>query len=538
MVIGFYMFMWFMLLFMVGVMMMMKGSEGFVNKILSVNSSLDIEYEILLDWMSVLFMSVVLMISSMIMLYSYWYMGEGYMSDRFNKILLMFILSMCFLIINPHFLSMILGWDGLGFTSFLLVAFYCNYKSYHSSMITVLFNRIGDLALILFIISLFKYGLFKMNMLEMLEGLEMVWLVLMVAFSKSAQIPFSAWLPAAMAAPTPVSSLVHSSTLVTAGLYVLIRVNSYLEECGLQKWLMMVAMFTLVFASVSAIYEMDFKKIIAMSTLSQLGFMMFILSLGLAELSYMHMLIHAVFKATMFMTAGVLISFKVTQDIRKYGLGLFYYPLVGAIFNISNYSLMGFPFLGGFFSKEMFCVLYVENMSNLVNFIVFYISLLLTVIYSIRLSVYVYVEMSVCKNLELSTKMGMEYPLMVMGLMVCIFGGTMNEIMMTLFFYNGLTHWENNFLLMTVVFGVFMYLILKESFSAYGSYFSSMGLLYFLSGNSLIRNLIISSNFMKLEVGSLEMYGGYGLYSFLWWVGGFNLKLLANYSIIMVSMLL
>lgn len=175
----------------------------------------------------------------------------------------------------------------------------------------------------------------------------------MAAITKRAQIPFSAWLPAAMAAPTPVSALVHSSTLVTAGIYLLIRFRSALSETILPI-LLLFSSLTMFMSGLGANFEYDLKKIIALSTLSQLGVILRILSLGFKDLAFFHLLTHALFKALLFICAGAIIhNVKEYQDIRLMGGLVVFIPLTCMCINLANLALCGTPFLAGFYSKDL-----------------------------------------------------------------------------------------------------------------------------------------------------------------------------------------
>nr|QXT45539.1 NADH dehydrogenase subunit 5 [Leptinotarsa decemlineata] len=360
--------------------------------LLNLNSS-SIEMVILFDWMSLFFMSFVLFISSMVIYYSQEYMlGDLYL-NRFILLVVMFVLSMMFMIISPNLISILLGWDGLGLVSYCLVVYYQNLKSYNAGMLTALSNRIGDVALLMAIAWMMNFGswnfIFYLEIMKSNFYMELIsYLVVLAALTKSAQIPFSSWLPAAMAAPTPVSSLVHSSTLVTAGVYLLIRFN-YSFSSSLMYLLLFIASITMFMSGLSANFEFDLKKIIALSTLSQLGFMMGILALGSYKLAFFHLLIHALFKALLFLCAGSIIhNLSNCQDIRYMGGLIYHMPMTCVYFNISNFSLCGLPFLSGFYSKD----LVVEFMSfgnlNMFIYSIYYISIGLTVCYSFRLAYY------------------------------------------------------------------------------------------------------------------------------------------------------
>nr|WNX95659.1 NADH dehydrogenase subunit 5 [Chlaenius rufifemoratus bimaculatus] len=361
-------------------------------ELLTVNSSV-IVMGILLDWMSLMFMSFVLFISSMVIFYSEQYMEGDLNINRFIMLVLMFVFSMMLLIISPNLISILLGWDGLGLVSYCLVIYYQNIKSYNAGMVTALMNRIGDVMLLIAISWMLNYGswnyIFYLDYMKNDFYMQIIALLVMVAaMTKSAQIPFSSWLPAAMAAPTPVSALVHSSTLVTAGVYLLIRFNVILNE-NLCMFLLLISTVTMFMAGLGANFEFDLKKIIALSTLSQLGLMMSILSMGNYKLAFFHLLTHALFKALLFMCAGAIIhNLKDTQDIRFMGNLMLQMPLTCMCMNVANLALCGMPFLAGFYSKDLILEVVCMNYVNILIFFLFFASTGLTVCYSFRLCYY------------------------------------------------------------------------------------------------------------------------------------------------------
>nr|YP_009671916.1 NADH dehydrogenase subunit 5 [Polycheles baccatus]QCX31776.1 NADH dehydrogenase subunit 5 [Polycheles baccatus] len=363
-------------------------------EILSLNSCL-VEMVLVFDWMSLMFLSFVLLISSMILYYSGEYMSSEKNKSRFMYLVIFFVLSMALLIVSPNMISILLGWDGLGLVSYLLVVYYQNEKSMNAGMLTVLSNRIGDVGILMSIGMMFLLGGWNFFFYQetILEGGHIMVLlggfVVMAAMTKSAQIPFSAWLPAAMAAPTPVSALVHSSTLVTAGVYLLIRFAVALEGSGAQSFLLIISCLTMFMAGLGANFEYDLKKIIALSTLSQLGVMMGILSLGFFDLAFFHLLTHALFKALLFMCAGVVIhNVKDYQDIRSMGGLVVGMPLTSVCMNLASLALCGFPFLAGFYSKDLILEVVFSSSLNLMSFFFFFLSTGLTVSYSFRLFYY------------------------------------------------------------------------------------------------------------------------------------------------------
>nr|YP_009538072.1 NADH dehydrogenase subunit 5 [Limenitis fortuna]AYN60828.1 NADH dehydrogenase subunit 5 [Limenitis fortuna] len=366
-------------------------------EIISFNS-INVVFSILLDWMSLLFMMFVSLISSSVIFYSKSYMSSELNLNRFIILVLLFVFSMILLIISPNMISIFLGWDGLGLVSYCLVIYYQNIKSYNAGMLTALSNRIGDVMILMLVSWMLNYGswnyIFYLNFMSNDFSMKIIsLLVIIAAMTKSAQIPFSSWLPAAMAAPTPVSALVHSSTLVTAGVYLLIRFNNVLVEMFFLKFLLLFSGLTMMMAGICANYEFDLKKIIALSTLSQLGLMMSILSMGFYDLAFFHLLTHAMFKALLFMCAGVIIHMmNNNQDIRMMGGVSFYIPLTSLCMNISNLALCGIPFLAGFYSKDMILEMVSMSNLNLLIFYLYYFSTGLTMFYTIRLLMYLMVN--------------------------------------------------------------------------------------------------------------------------------------------------
>nr|AMH85403.1 NADH dehydrogenase subunit 5 [Hydrotaea sp. ACMJ-2016] len=400
-------------------------------EVVSMNSMM-IVMTILLDWMSLIFMSFVLMISSLVIFYSKEYMESDYKINRFIMLVLMFVSSMMLLIISPNLISILLGWDGLGLVSYCLVIYFQNVKSYNAGMLTALSNRIGDVALLLAIAWMLNYGswnyifyleVMKNNMEMLLIGS----LVMLAAMTKSAQIPFSSWLPAAMAAPTPVSALVHSSTLVTAGVYLLIRFNILISTSWMGNLLLLLSGLTMFMSGLGANYEFDLKKIIALSTLSQLGLMMSILSMGFMKLAFFHLLTHALFKALLFMCAGAIIhNMNNSQDIRLMGSLSSMMPLTSSCFNVANLALCGMPFLAGFYSKDLILEMVSLSYINQFSFFLFFFSTGLTVCYSFRLVYYTMTGDSNFSSLNMLNDEGWVMLKSMMGLLIMsIIGGSM-----------------------------------------------------------------------------------------------------------------
>nr|YP_010341269.1 NADH dehydrogenase subunit 5 [Stenamma diecki]UNZ99523.1 NADH dehydrogenase subunit 5 [Stenamma diecki] len=385
------MFFFFLFLFFSGMVMFMMEMSIMMQWLMMSMNSMNLELYLLLDWVSLLFISMVLLISSMIMLFSYIYMGQEQYFVRFIYLVILFVMSMILMIISPNIISILFGWDGLGLVSYCLVIFYQNYSSYNSGMVTVLCNRVGDIGLLMSIglmMSLGSWNIFSLGG----EMKLIIFMLLIAAITKSAQLPFSSWLPMAMAAPTPVSALVHSSTLVTAGVYLMIRFNGLLLESGLNKELFFLSISTMFMAGLMALVENDLKKIIALSTLSQLGLMMMILSFKGGQLiAYYHLLTHAIFKSMLFMCAGIIIHLMLNnQDIRLFGSLSEVIPFTMMSFMISSAALCGFPFMAGFYSKDLIMEMIYSSQVNVVSLSMIIFSLILTVLYTIRLFYYLF----------------------------------------------------------------------------------------------------------------------------------------------------
>jgi NADH-ubiquinone oxidoreductase chain 5 len=247
-------------------------------------------------------------------------------------------------------------------------------------------------------------------------------LVVLAAITKRAQIPFSAWLPAAMAAPTPVSALVHSSTLVTAGVYLLIRFNYII---GVRKFLFFIGVLTIFISGLGANFETDLKKIIALSTLSQLGLIIITLGMGYYDYTFFHLMTHAIFKSLLFLCAGVFIhSMGDTQDIRIIGGLIISCPVTSFYFICSSMALCGFPFLSGFYSKDSILELFFITKINFIMYLIIFISTIFTLTYSVRLTYYIFFNnMGSRRFVNLAEEMGMLVPMSLLVILSVTAGG-------------------------------------------------------------------------------------------------------------------
>ena len=354
-------------------------------------SFLPISIVFLVDVWRLTFFSTVLLISTSVFVFSKSYILVDTRFLRFHLILWLFVVSILMLIFRPGFFSLMLGWDGLGLRSFLLVIYYKNYKSLNAGILTFITNRLGDglmLTGIAFSIIVIRFNIFSAESGRSTRIF--LFLLIFGALTKRAQIPFSAWLPAAMAAPTPVSSLVHSSTLVTAGVYVIFRISDLLAPNS-YLILLRLGTLTILIASIRALTETDIKKIVALSTLSQLGLIIVALGRNQPMLGFFHLITHAFFKAIMFVGVGTIIHSSARyQNFKVIGYSSLT-PIILGVISGANLSLCGLPFFSGFFRKEIIlqrsCLI---SGRSLLFSRLFLLRIILTQVYRIRFIVKVF----------------------------------------------------------------------------------------------------------------------------------------------------
>nr|AEP27735.1 NADH dehydrogenase subunit 5 [Brachycerus muricatus] len=464
-------------------------------------NSMSMSFTVFISWMSMLFMSLVFYISSMVMFYSSNYMEDNKYPVRFILLIMMFIMSMSFLILISNLITILLGWDGLGLTSYLLVVFYQNSKSSNAGMTTLLVNRIGDVALILAIGLMFNYGGWNWDYyIEFFHRSNytrfICVMIILAALTKSAQIPFSPWLVAAMAAPTPVSALVHSSTLVTAGVYLLIRF-SHLYSPDHMSILLFISLLTGIMSGMAAVFEFDLKKIVALSTLSQLSLMVSILALGEKELAFFYLLIHALLKALLFMCVGAIIhSMDGFQDIRLMGGLAFCMPITCSFMTISNLSLCGVPFLAGFYSKDLMVEVSMSKPLNLMVVASFYFIVSLTVCYSVRLVYYLMIKESsyLCFS-NVSEKLSpMHYSMFGLIFYAAFSGSMMSWLIFVTPYFTNLPEQQKSSIILTIGLSLWFSLL-----------FSQVGFF------SLINTLLLTKLFYIFGLWNLPVLISYGM---------------------------
>lgn len=324
---------------------------------------------------------IVLIISSSVFLWARFYIKGSRRLTLFKTFLFSFVFSIILLLFRDRLFIIFLGWEGLGITSFVLIIFYQNWARFNGGVLTILTNRIGDALLII----RYSYWLIINRHTSLKYGIRalLVFIFTMLTFTKSAQLPFTSWLPAAIAAPTPVRSLVHRSTLVTAGVWLLIKYGSR-RFLRINLWFC-VGRITISLARIAALVELDGKKVVALSTLSQLGLIVLSLSIGGYYICLFHLAIHAFAKANLFLVVGNQIHSRFSlQDIRLIKRRNQEFVISLIIF-IRLLRLSGVFFLSGFFSKEFILIRESSTMNSIITFIVFIVVITITLVYCLKL---------------------------------------------------------------------------------------------------------------------------------------------------------
>lgn len=458
------------------------------------------KFYILLDWIRCLFSFTVLLISRIVLWYRTSYIKTDKNKNPFCWIVLLFILSILILILIPNAYILILGWDGLGLVSYCLVIYYQRVNSYNSGIITIIRNRIGDVIVIIIIIFSINFNSFE---LTSFKEFEFIWglIIIIAGITKRAQIPFSAWLPAAIAAPTPVSALVHSSTLVTAGVYLLIRFNLLFIHNDFRRVLLKISLITIVISGINAFFENDLKKIIAFSTLSQLSIIILTLSIGLTSLAFFHLIIHAIFKSMLFLCAGFVIhNLMGNQDIRFLSNFFKFSPLISRCIIIGILSLIGFPFIGGFYSKDIIVEFFFIESKNFININLFIIGIIFTFLYNFRLG-YIILFKGVFQRRILTNKLDVyiKYPILILTLTLILRGNIIRWLVISDYPITFLTFQQKIFIILIIIICVIRYNVRLK----FSKKFSNINLNFFIKIwylSDLTRYILLFKNKNLLNV--------------------------------------
>nr|YP_003457184.1 NADH dehydrogenase subunit 5 [Balanoglossus clavigerus]CBH40145.1 NADH dehydrogenase subunit 5 [Balanoglossus clavigerus] len=347
------------------------------------------------DIFSILFTSIALFITWSILEFSQYYMSTDPYVNIFSRFLTIFLMAMILLISANNLFQLLIGWEGVGFLSFLLIGWWFTRAEANTAALqAIIYNRIGDIGILLaagyMMITHSTWTIDALFSHSDLHGLlvnPFLWGCLIAAVGKSAQFGLHPWLPAAMEGPTPVSALLHSSTMVVAGVFLLIRVSPLLPYSQTaQQATLVIGSITALFAASCAITQHDIKKIVAFSTTSQLGLMTYAVGLNLPLLAFFHICTHGFFKAMLFLCSGSAIhNTSNEQDLRKMGGLANTVPTTAACLTLGSLALFGTPFLAGFYSKDLILESASSSFTGLITLLLAMLATALTAVYSARI---------------------------------------------------------------------------------------------------------------------------------------------------------
>jgi NADH-ubiquinone oxidoreductase chain 5 len=523
---------------------------------------LNISWSFYFDSLTVSMLIPVLIVSCLVHIYSIGYMSHDPHNQRFFSYLSLFTFMMIILVTSNNFLLMFIGWEGVGVCSYLLVSFwFTRIAANQSSMSAFLTNRVGDCFLTIGIFTiLWSFGnidyatVFSLAPFINDNIITIIGICLLIgAMAKSSQVGLHVWLPMAMEGPTPVSALIHAATMVTAGVYLLMRTSPLIEYSStvllLCLWL---GAITTIFSSLIGLFQQDIKKVIAYSTMSQLGMMVIAVGLSSYNIALFHLINHAFYKGLLFLGAGAVIhAMGDNQDLRKYGGLRSLLPLTYSIMLIASLSLVAFPFMTGFYSKDFILESSYGQFyfSGIVVYFIATIGAIFTTLYSIKVLFLTFLtnpngSINNYKHVH-ESDIYMSLPLIILAIFSIFFGYITKDIFIGLgsdFFDNSIFIHPNNeimldtefavpiiFKLLPLIFTIFfsvLAIIISEYWPKYFIKFKFTKLGYNLFGffnqrfliellyNKYIVDIILTLGGQTTKVidkGSVEILGPYGL---------------------------
>jgi len=541
------------------------------------SESLDVLWSFHFDSLTVSMLIPVLIVSSLVHIYSIGYMSHDPHNQRFFSYLSLFTFMMIILVTANSFLLMFVGWEGVGICSYLLVSFwFTRIAANQSSMSAFLTNRVGDCFLTIGMFAIvWSFGnldystVFSLAPFVNEDIVTIIGICLFIgAMAKSAQVGLHVWLPMAMEGPTPVSALIHAATMVTAGVYLLIRTSPLIEH---SSTVLMICLWsgaiTTVFSSLIGLFQQDIKKVIAYSTMSQLGMMVIAVGLSSYNVALFHLVNHAFYKALLFLGAGAVIhAVADNQDFRKYGGLKPFLPLTYSVMLIASLSLVAFPFMTGFYSKDFILESAYGQFyfSGTVVYFIASIGAMFTTLYSVKVLYLTFLsnpngplinykhEQTINNKINLNTKIAhegdifMSLPLIILAVFSIIFGYISKDIFIGLgsgfFSDNSLFIHPNHEILLDTEFAVptlfkllplfftislsIIAIIISEFLPKFISSFKFSRLGYNIFGffnqrffiellyNKYITNFVLmlgGQTTKILDKGSVELLGPYGL---------------------------
>lgn len=336
-----------------------------------------LNFSISLDYFNLVFIIIVMPVTIFVLKYREFYV-EHYNNKKFYFLLFIFFLSILILITSRSSLNLIIGWDRLGLSSICLIIFYPNKTSLYNSIITIFFNRLGDVIIILGISFLISN--YREDLTYSLNNIYILTIFILCAYRKSAQFPLSRWLPAAISAPTPISAMVHSSTLVTAGIFLLDKYYFFYIFNHIRWIPLFFRSLTFFLGGIIANLEKDFKKIVAFSTIRQIRIIIFLCYSLTIWISLAHIFLHAFFKTLLFCCCGILFTHKIDTQIKKnLRINISTKPLEFYFF-LSIFNITGLIFSSSFFRKDLSLELIIDQKENL-NFFILLACRILTLLY-------------------------------------------------------------------------------------------------------------------------------------------------------------